>query len=198
MSETRETFEHVQCANGGCTFFGRKETENMCSKCYKEFKESQAKDKGGDSAEVKLAASAAPNPPSSFVPPAAAAAAAALSLSSSHTCSGSSACLAAPTPPPAPLSAAVPAPASSPVEKEAAPAAVASPKKRKVQKNKKRCFCCRKKVGLTGIECRCGYVFCGIHRYPDQHECTFDFKAFDRAKIAKNNQKVVADKVVRF
>lgn len=56
-----------------------------------------------------------------------------------------------------------------------------------VQKNKKRCWECKKKVGYTGIECRCGYVYCGSHRYADQHDCTFDFKKADRAELAKRN-----------
>lgn len=56
-----------------------------------------------------------------------------------------------------------------------------------IQKNKNRCWECKKKVGLTAIECRCRYVFCGLHRYADQHSCTFDFKAADRAELAKKN-----------
>lgn len=56
-----------------------------------------------------------------------------------------------------------------------------------VQKNKNRCWECKKKVGLTAIECRCGYVFCSNHRYADQHACTFDFKAADRAELARRN-----------
>ncbi|KAG8098504.1 hypothetical protein GUJ93_ZPchr0013g34089 [Zizania palustris] len=28
-----------------------------------------------------------------------------------------------------------------------------------------RCFSFRKKVGLTGFECRCGDTFCSVHRY---------------------------------
>jgi len=56
-----------------------------------------------------------------------------------------------------------------------------------VQKNKSRCWECKKKVGLTAIECRCGYVFCSNHRYADQHACTFDFKAADRAELARRN-----------
>jgi predicted nucleic acid binding AN1-type Zn finger protein len=48
-----------------------------------------------------------------------------------------------------------------------------------------RCHSCNKKVGLTGIECRCGSVYCGQHRYPEQHNCTFDFKAHDRANLQK-------------
>ncbi|CAM9454490.1 unnamed protein product [Choristocarpus tenellus] len=53
------------------------------------------------------------------------------------------------------------------------------------QKNRKRCFKCLKKVGYTGIACRCNYVFCALHRYPDQHDCTFDFKAADRTALKK-------------
>lgn len=35
-----------------------------------------------------------------------------------------------------------------------------------VQKDRKRCFDCNKKIGLLGNECRCGYVFCSFHRLP--------------------------------
>ena len=44
------------------------------------------------------------------------------------------------------------------------------------KKKKNRCFVCKKKVGLTGFTCRCGGLFCSIHRYTDKHECTFDYK----------------------
>ncbi|CAH0516268.1 unnamed protein product [Peronospora belbahrii] len=58
---------------------------------------------------------------------------------------------------------------------------------RLVQKNKKRCWECKKKVGLTAMECRCGYVFCNSHRFEDQHPCNFDFKTADRAELARRN-----------
>ncbi|XWS61887.1 hypothetical protein CRYUN_Cryun07bG0163100 [Craigia yunnanensis] len=61
-----------------------------------------------------------------------------------------------------------------------------------------RCFICRKKVGLTGFKCRCGSTFCGEHRYPEKHECSFDFKGAGRDAIAKANPVVKADKVERF
>lgn len=64
-----------------------------------------------------------------------------------------------------------------------------------VQTNKSRCWNCRKKTGLTGFECRCGYTFCATHRYADQHACSFDFKAADRAVLEKAHQRVVASKV---
>ena len=56
---------------------------------------------------------------------------------------------------------------------------------RKIQKNRKRCFSCNRKVGLTGMECRCKYIFCSRCRYPDQHNCTFDYKNHDRKNLSK-------------
>ncbi|KAJ4906328.1 Zinc finger A20 and AN1 domain-containing stress-associated protein 3 [Raphanus sativus] len=59
----------------------------------------------------------------------------------------------------------------------------------------KRCLTCRRRVGITGFRCRCGYVFCGSHRYAEQHECTFDFKRVGKEKIAKANPIVKAEKL---
>jgi len=58
-----------------------------------------------------------------------------------------------------------------------------------------RCFACKKRVGLTGIECRCGNLFCSSHRYSDKHSCTFDYKTVGRDAISKANPVVKADKV---
>ncbi|KAJ9599016.1 hypothetical protein L9F63_010473 [Diploptera punctata] len=44
------------------------------------------------------------------------------------------------------------------------------------KKKKNRCAVCRKKVGLTGFECRCGGLYCAVHRYSDKHNCTFDYR----------------------
>ncbi|KAJ8767675.1 hypothetical protein K2173_018233 [Erythroxylum novogranatense] len=60
-----------------------------------------------------------------------------------------------------------------------------------------RCFVCKKKVGLTGFKCKCESTFCGSHRYPEDHNCYFDFKAKGRESIAKANPVVKADKIER-
>ncbi|GMP62572.1 hypothetical protein CsSME_00024627 [Camellia sinensis var. sinensis] len=39
-----------------------------------------------------------------------------------------------------------------------------------------RCSACRKRVGLTGFNCRCGNLFCAVHRYSDKHDCPFDYR----------------------
>ncbi|GBG62883.1 hypothetical protein CBR_g34255 [Chara braunii] len=66
---------------------------------------------------------------------------------------------------------------------------------RKVRKQRNRCFSCNKRVGLTGFPCRCGYVYCAVHRYSDKHNCAYDYKAAGRDAIAKANPTVVATKI---
>merc|ERR1712008_402557 len=66
---------------------------------------------------------------------------------------------------------------------------------KKVKKN--RCASCKKKVGLTGFACRCGGMYCGIHRYSDKHECNFDYNAMGKSEIAAANPVIVAEKVAK-
>jgi len=65
------------------------------------------------------------------------------------------------------------------------------------KKKKNRCISCKKKVGLTGFTCRCGGLFCSLHRYSDKHECGFDYKALGAEEISKSNPVVVAEKVAK-
>merc|ERR1719312_1336058 len=65
------------------------------------------------------------------------------------------------------------------------------------KKKKNRCLSCKKKVGLTGFTCRCGGLFCSIHRYSDKHVCGFDYKALGAEEISKSNPVVVAEKVAK-
>jgi len=69
-------------------------------------------------------------------------------------------------------------------------------KETKKQK-KNRCASCKKKVGLTGFTCRCGGMFCGLHRYSDKHDCSFDYNALGKAEIAAANPVIVAEKVAK-
>ena len=63
------------------------------------------------------------------------------------------------------------------------------------QANKNRCYSCNKRVGFTGFECRCGFVYCATHRHANKHACSFDFKAMGRDAVAKANPAVIAEKV---
>lgn len=48
---------------------------------------------------------------------------------------------------------------------------------------------------FKGFECRCGGLFCAIHRYSDKHECTFDYREHGAAEIRRNNPVVVGEKI---
>ncbi|NXS55086.1 ZFAN5 protein, partial [Brachypteracias leptosomus] len=65
----------------------------------------------------------------------------------------------------------------------------------KPKQKKNRCFTCRKKIGLTGFDCRCGNLFCALHRYSDMHACPYDYKAEAAEKIRKENPIVIAEKI---
>ncbi|OXB71457.1 UNVERIFIED_CONTAM: hypothetical protein H355_007988 [Colinus virginianus] len=58
-----------------------------------------------------------------------------------------------------------------------------------------RCWQCNRKIGLVGFQCRCGYYYCGEHRYADRHACAFDYKTYEREHLKKQNHRVVAEKV---
>ncbi|KAG8391270.1 hypothetical protein BUALT_Bualt01G0170600 [Buddleja alternifolia] len=68
-------------------------------------------------------------------------------------------------------------------------------KTEEVKEGPKRCGTCRKRVGLTGFNCRCGSTFCSVHRYTDKHECSFDYRSAGQEAIAKANPVVKAEKL---
>lgn len=68
--------------------------------------------------------------------------------------------------------------------------------KKKIQKKKNRCWKCNKKVTLAGqFKCKCGYVYCARCRYPDAHNCEFDWKKQHQDKLAKDNKIVAFSKL---
>jgi len=102
--------------------------------------------------------------------------------------------------PPAPLVQPVISSPEKPVEKmEVEPSPVEPPKEvlptKEVQSDTTKCWTCKKRVGLLGFKCKCSYVYCSKHRYPDQHPCDFDFKAEGKKLIEKNNPVVKGMKI---
>ncbi|GFU39117.1 zinc finger A20 and AN1 domain-containing stress-associated protein 9 [Nephila pilipes] len=83
-------------------------------------------------------------------------------------------------------------------EKEATTSSTANKLKKKsdtARRNKRKCFVCNKKLGLTAITCRCGGLFCSVHRYDKEHDCSFDYKSMGAEEIRKNNPLIIAEKI---
>ena len=59
----------------------------------------------------------------------------------------------------------------------------------------KRCPNCRKKLGLTAFTCRCGFRFCPHHRYPENHNCPYDYKKQSLDILQKNLPSCVGNKI---
>lgn len=62
---------------------------------------------------------------------------------------------------------------------------------------KKRCECegCNIKLLLTDMPCKCTKRFCGRHRVPEDHKCSFDYKAAGKVLLTSNLVKVEAKKL---
>ena len=83
---------------------------------------------------------------------------------------------------------------------EPAPAVEPAPvvvEPKKAPSNRCECSGCKTKLNLADITCKCGARYCSKHRYPEDHKCTFDYKAVGQALLTAAMPKVVAAKMER-
>ncbi len=64
-----------------------------------------------------------------------------------------------------------------------------------LKQKKDRCCVCNKKLRTCVLQCKCELVFCSAHISDTAHNCTFDYKLFGKDLVAKQNPKILADKM---
>lgn len=73
---------------------------------------------------------------------------------------------------------------------------LSGPKKKKSSKPRCKVSDCRKKLTLTSsFSCRCEGQFCALHRHPETHACTFDYKTEGRRALAASNPMITIPKL---
>ena len=67
----------------------------------------------------------------------------------------------------------------------------------KQPKNNNRCCAegCRKKLTIFKFDCKCGSSTCIDHKYPDKHNCSFDYKEQYKKELTIKNPIVSASKI---
>jgi len=179
------------CAEG-CGFFGNSQMAGMCSKCYKD---KVGKDKSAPPAQASMPAMMEAPQPISVCPapreaPQAFAAAASFAPPRAPDAAALSGSAGLQTPPAAAASASASAAACG--------SADGGDPGKLVQTNTSRCWCCNKKIGLLGFQCKCEYFYCAGHRASDKHECAFDFKAMGKEQLTQANPTITPEKLQGF
>ena len=58
------------------------------------------------------------------------------------------------------------------------------------------CFICQKKLKIMkSFTCKCGNNYCDIHKFPEDHKCSYDYKKLGKKIIEENNPLIKVDQL---
>ncbi|KAG5874661.1 hypothetical protein JTB14_006512 [Gonioctena quinquepunctata] len=186
----RESNPMQALCRSGCGFYGSPATDGLCSLCFKENLKKKQQLPSTPTSLSALRDTTTAQPTFSHLPPSPITD---LPTDASEDCSSQSQSAAADNAAAETIAAEAAAAAASAAEPDAGSEDKDGDKDAKKKKN--RCHTCRKKVGLTGFQCRCGNLFCAIHRYSDKHDCSFNYREMGAQEIRRNNPVVVGEKI---
>ena len=58
-----------------------------------------------------------------------------------------------------------------------------------------RCYKCNKRLKLTDLKCKCNNYYCNLHKYPDKHDCSFNYLENQQNILKYKNPKIIPDKI---
>lgn len=68
----------------------------------------------------------------------------------------------------------------------------------KIKNSEKRCCKCQKKIGIYLFKCQCKLDFCKNHKFPENHECSFDYKKTQKMDLLIKLKKTENKKIESF
>ncbi|KAH9385399.1 uncharacterized protein NEMAJ01_0295 [Nematocida major] len=58
------------------------------------------------------------------------------------------------------------------------------------------CAYCSVKLRITNtFGCKCKRVFCGKHRYSDEHSCEYDYRKENMLRLEKENPRIIPSRI---
>ena len=54
---------------------------------------------------------------------------------------------------------------------------------------------CNRKLKIHDLSCKCGKIFCKFHKFPEQHNCNYDYKERKNNEEKIQNMKCLPKKI---